>query len=411
MIKDLEANIDYLFPKGYPIVFLHAHPDDESFLGAGLIQELLQLERECILIYGAASLVQHQPKTIIRQEEARIAADILGNPSVIYLNYCEPHYSGVNDLPLIYQDIGEMAQELRKILDVNGIIKPFILISYDKNGGYGNQDHRVIHAIGREFLGQNSSILPIMLEITINRDRVKEWFNNSKVKLNPKLLPDLSYWSDDFGLPSNKITYCYTLSDAQLLNKRKALAAHNSQMDQKEFPLCLGKDDFKDFFGKEWLYLVKHDPQQFYEIEKKYLVDKIVFDISQFDSSEIVQGYISIGKDGSEERIRSRNGIFTRTITESMGLLKRGKEVEISEGEFNQLWKLTKGRRVNKTRFIIPYNNLRIELDIYHGSINGLITAEVEFPSEKSANDFRPPSWFGLDVTEDTKYKNQNLAH
>ena len=34
-------NIDSLFPKDYEVFFFHAHPDDETFLNAGILQHLL----------------------------------------------------------------------------------------------------------------------------------------------------------------------------------------------------------------------------------------------------------------------------------------------------------------------------------------------------------------------------------
>ena len=40
----------------------------------------------------------------------------------------------------------------------------------------------------------------------------------------------------------------------------------------------------------------------------------------------------------------------------------------------------------------------------------GLLTAEIEFPSEAAARDFSPPPWLGEEVTGDTTYANQNLA-
>ena len=35
--------------------------------------------------------------------------------------------------------------------------------------------------------------------------------------------------------------------------------------------------------------------------------------------------------------------------------------------------------------------------------------AEVEFPSEKEAEEFTPPAWFGDEVTNDRRYHNSNM--
>ncbi len=36
--------------------------------------------------------------------------------------------------------------------------------------------------------------------------------------------------------------------------------------------------------------------------------------------------------------------------------------------------------------------------------------AEVEFDSEKKADEFVPPDWFGKEVTNEASYKNRSLA-
>ena len=50
------------------------------------------------------------------------------------------------------------------------------------------------------------------------------------------------------------------------------------------------------------------------------------------------------------------------------------------------------------------------ELDIYYGELEGLITVETEFKSEKEANEFIVPNWYGKEITYDKRYKNKNLA-
>ena len=44
------------------------------------------------------------------------------------------------------------------------------------------------------------------------------------------------------------------------------------------------------------------------------------------------------------------------------------------------------------------------------GKLEGLVTAEVEFPDEDAANQFRAPDWLGREVTGDDQYSNQSLA-
>ena len=68
------------------------------------------------------------------------------------------------------------------------------------------------------------------------------------------------------------------------------------------------------------------------------------------------------------------------------------------------------GKIIQKTRYLIPTsNNLTIELDIFHGDDAPLILAEVEFPSEETAQNYIMPDWFLEDVTLDPSYHNSNM--
>jgi len=91
--------------------------------------------------------------------------------------------------------------------------------------------------------------------------------------------------------------------------------------------------------------------------------------------------------------------------------LQRGEaEIEISKDQFEKLWSMTEGKRIEKVRYEIDHSGMKIELDIYSGILKGLSVAEVEFSSIGQANLFVPPSWFGEEVTVDERYKNRNLV-
>lgn len=48
------------------------------------------------------------------------------------------------------------------------------------------------------------------------------------------------------------------------------------------------------------------------------------------------------------------------------------------------------------------------EVDVYHGALEGLTTAEIELPSVDTT--FHKPAWLGNDVTSDMRFKNERLA-
>jgi len=147
-----------------------------------------------------------------------------------------------------------------------------------------------------------------------------------------------------------------------------------------------------------------------YEIERKFLVKTIPEHIESYASEEILQGYLAVNIDGPEIRVRKKGKAYFLTLKSGSGMKRHEIETELAQEQFDALWPITEGKRVEKERIKIPEGNVLIELDIYHGDLEGLKTAEVEFRSQSEAEAFFPPSWLGKEITWDDRYKNRNLA-
>ena len=145
------------------------------------------------------------------------------------------------------------------------------------------------------------------------------------------------------------------------------------------------------------------------EIERKFLVKSLPENLDEFPNKEIIQGYIAITPD-TEVRLRKKGKKYFQTVKIGDGKTRIEAETPITKEQFDKLWLTTEGKRVEKTRYEIPHEDGTIELDVYHGDLDGLLSTEMEFASEKDSNDFTPPEWFGKEVTEDKRYKNQSLA-
>ncbi len=154
----------------------------------------------------------------------------------------------------------------------------------------------------------------------------------------------------------------------------------------------------------------KEVPQPPVEIERKFLITSRPGKLEQFPHKDIAQGYIAITDEGTEVRVRSKGEKYSQTVKSGSGKTRTEVEFEISKDQFDALWPLTKGKRVEKTRYEIPYEDVTLELDIYHGNLQGLATVEVEFTTEKQSNNFVPPGWLSEEVTYDPDFKNQSLA-
>ena len=65
---------------------------------------------------------------------------------------------------------------------------------------------------------------------------------------------------------------------------------------------------------------------------------------------------------------------------------------------------------VQKTRFVVPTGTegLMYEVDVFKGHLEGIVVAEVEFPSPDVI--FTPASWIGKEVTEDRRFANSYLG-
>lgn len=142
------------------------------------------------------------------------------------------------------------------------------------------------------------------------------------------------------------------------------------------------------------------------EIERKFLIEKLPEDLGAYPKKEIRQGYIS---EDPVIRVRQCGGEYVLTV-KGQGLICREEtNLPLSRESFDRLWKKTGGGVIEKTRFGIPCGKYLIELDAFHGKLEGLLLAEVEFGSEEEAKDFTAPAWFGKEVTYDPAYQNVNL--
>jgi adenylate cyclase len=147
------------------------------------------------------------------------------------------------------------------------------------------------------------------------------------------------------------------------------------------------------------------------EIERKFVPGERPDDLDRYPSEPIEQGYLTASPGDVEVRIRRRGEHRFLTVKSAPATVRVEEELAIDERCFRSLWPLTAGRRVSKRRFYIPLGaGLQVELDVYEGELEGLLTAEVEFDSEPASATFRAPAWLGEEVTDDPRYSNRALA-
>jgi adenylate cyclase len=146
------------------------------------------------------------------------------------------------------------------------------------------------------------------------------------------------------------------------------------------------------------------------EIERKFLVEELPARLEDHERVEIEQGYLAIAED-AEVRLRRAGSECTLTVKRGSGEDREEYEVPLEAAQLEPLWEACAGRLLRKRRHLVPLEGgLRAELDVYAGRLDGLRVVEVEFPSAARAGAFRPPDWFGRELTGDRRFANQALA-
>ncbi|MBR6328751.1 MAG: CYTH domain-containing protein [Lachnospiraceae bacterium] len=142
------------------------------------------------------------------------------------------------------------------------------------------------------------------------------------------------------------------------------------------------------------------------EIERKFLVKELPADLESYTHHAIEQGYLCTDP---TVRIRKRGDKYTLTY-KGRGLMEREEyNLPLNEEAYLHLREKTDGHLIKKVRYLIPLEDgLTAELDIFEYP-KDLVIAEVEFKSREQADAFKPPVWFGADVTDDRKYHNSNM--
>lgn len=150
------------------------------------------------------------------------------------------------------------------------------------------------------------------------------------------------------------------------------------------------------------------------EIERKFLVSEEVTQkylgmvrSGELSCHEIEQAYLT-----TDPVIRVRKSDDEYYITyKGKGLMSREEyNLPLTKEAYDVLVSKADGNVISKTRILIPYEKYTIEFDVFKEPFESIRMAEVEFGSEKEANEFVAPDWFLEEVTNDRRYHNSNMS-
>lgn len=146
------------------------------------------------------------------------------------------------------------------------------------------------------------------------------------------------------------------------------------------------------------------------EIERKYLVKDTSFIQLAKSVSTLSQGYLSRDLERTVRvRIRDGRGFLTiKGMSDTRGISRFEWETEIPLKEADALLRLCLPVVIEKQRYIVPFEGLIFEVDVFHGANEGLVLAEVELSSPDQT--ILLPSFIGEEVTGNPIYYNAFLS-
>ncbi len=214
------------------LLLVFAHPDDESFGVSGIVvknsRSGIPVELICAT-RGEKGTRLDVPDSVstgtAREAELKAAAAILGIQRIHFLNYI--------DGELKYVDRRELTD---KVLSIMQRLDPEVVITFGPDGITGHPDHITVgKATTRAFksLYQQNNSPRRLFFVTLARS----------------IFPDagLATRPDDQIITFNIEEY--------LINKIKAIEAHKSQQDAREFLGELRNRENSNYTTKEYLYL------------------------------------------------------------------------------------------------------------------------------------------------------------
>jgi LmbE family N-acetylglucosaminyl deacetylase len=255
------------------VVFFHAHPDDEAIFTGGTMALLAAAGRRVVLVVATAgeegtSSAPDGPALPLaerRRGETARAAEALGARRVEFLGYhdsgLDPHPGGgaggarrngghpagaFADAPL-----DEAAGRLAAILTEE---RAAALVGYDARGIYGHADHVQVHRVGAQAAAVAG--VPTVYESTVDREYLHFVATHLVVEATLAAQPEravagLGLAAAPLGLSTVEVD-CTVDVRPVLTVKRRAMAAHASQIPETSSAMRLPDADFAAVYGYEW---------------------------------------------------------------------------------------------------------------------------------------------------------------
>ena len=254
------------------VVFFHAHPDDEAIFTGGTMALLAAAGWRVVLVLATAGeqgltspLVGPEvPLAVRRMGETATAAECLGAQRVEFLGYHDSGLDGsgsvaggeagsTGERPVgAFADapVEEAAARLAGILAEE---RPAALVSYDARGIYGHIDHVQVHRVA--LAAAAGAGVATIYESTVDREYLHfvetHLVVEATIATQPERVGGLGLAAAPLGLSTVEVD-CTIDVRPVLPVKRRAMAAHASQIPETSSALRLPDAGFAAVYGYEW---------------------------------------------------------------------------------------------------------------------------------------------------------------
>ena len=250
---------------GMRLLGIFAHPDDEQGIGASFTRNVergakaylicsTRGESGQILVDGLAT-----PETLgaVRTAELERAASVLGWEPPIILDYPDGGMHEINRERIV-DDYVRLIREIR----------PHVVVTFEKTGGYGHLDHITVHYAATEafWLAGETGYKPELgavwhpgkLYYTVfPRSFIVKWLENAEE--DPDIGGDrrtIEY--NEMGTPDEEITTIVTAREL-IPRLKDSVGSHRTQFGDEGMER-FESEDFQDWFGVDYFVRIHPAP-------------------------------------------------------------------------------------------------------------------------------------------------------
>jgi LmbE family N-acetylglucosaminyl deacetylase len=248
-----------------------AHPDDECFGSAGTMARAVASGHPVAVVSATRgekgkiadpSLATQETLGTVRERELRDACAAVGVSDVAFLDYVDGHLAEAN----ADEAVGRIVRQLRRF-------RPDVVVTFAPNGGYGHVDHTAIHRYTLAAIpaAADPACYPEQIAAGLRPHHVRKVYygamprrrllamREEMLKQGRDFIPggdEATIPVEQMGTPDEDITTRIVLNDAEFAAKRRAMAAHATQMPADSPWADATPEQLRQFMGVEQFQLV-----------------------------------------------------------------------------------------------------------------------------------------------------------